>query len=121
MYDAVLATNVKNIVRWAGLLVIEEFSTWWFPAFFVLKLFFCFFFQSEVSEPVLIAFSSLHEFPHLSVSKETSVMSLFAQTLKVVKSCCTFQHELFCFLYKRYVLIFDNQNLVPLEVQVSFY
>ena len=28
MFDAVHATNVKNIVRWAGLLVIEEFSVW---------------------------------------------------------------------------------------------
>ena len=31
MFDAVHATNVKNIVLWSGLLVIEEFSVWQFP------------------------------------------------------------------------------------------
>ena len=33
MHDAVHATNGKNIVRWAGLLVKEEFSIWWFQHF----------------------------------------------------------------------------------------
>ena len=28
MFDAAHATNVKNIVLWSGLLVIEEFSVW---------------------------------------------------------------------------------------------
>ena len=30
MFDAVHATNVKNIVRWDGLLIIKEFPIWWF-------------------------------------------------------------------------------------------
>ena len=41
------------------------------PAYFVLKSFVCFFLPSEVSEPVLIAVSWLHDLPHVSVSKET--------------------------------------------------
>ena len=47
-------------------------------------------------------------------------MPPFEQILILVKSCI-FQHGLFCFLCKRYVLIFDNQDLVQLEAQVFFY
>ena len=52
--------------------------------------------------------------------KKLLVMPPFEQILILVKSC-TFQHGLFCFLCKRYVLIFDNQDLVQLEAQVFFY
>ena len=41
------------------------------PAYFVLKSFVCFFFQSAVSEPVVVAVSQLYDLPRVSVSNET--------------------------------------------------
>ena len=61
MFDAVHATNVKDIVRWDGLLIIKEFSIWWFQhILFENYLFASFFSRRYQSLFLLLSLSCLN-------------------------------------------------------------